>query len=65
MILNYDGSINVLKFRRGGKVAQVAVARHLAVRLYWRLRQASLPTPPVRMSGSPGSAVVDESPSQV
>ena len=54
-----------LKFRRGGKVAQVAVARQLAVRLYWRLRQASRTTPPVRMSGSPGSAVVDESPSQV
>lgn len=54
-----------LKFRRGGKVAQVAVARHLAVRLYWRLRQASPTTPPVRMSSSPGSAVVDESPSIV
>lgn len=29
-----------LKFRRGGAVAKVALARHLAVRLYWRLRQA-------------------------
>ena len=29
-----------LKFRRGGKVAKVALARHLAVRLYWTLRQA-------------------------
>ena len=27
-----------LKFRRGGKVAKVAMARRLAVRLYWRLR---------------------------
>jgi transposase len=29
-----------LKFRRGGAVASVALARHLAVRLYWTLRQA-------------------------
>jgi transposase len=29
-----------LKFRRGGAVASVALARHLAVRLYWALRQA-------------------------
>jgi hypothetical protein len=54
-----------LKFRRGGSVAQVAVAGHLAVRLYWTLRQASKTTPPVRTSGSPSSAVVDESPSRV
>ena len=54
-----------LKFRRGGSVAQVAVARHLAVRLYWALRQASQTPPPVRTSGSPSSAVVEESPSKV
>jgi len=30
-----------LKFRRGGKVAKVALARRLAVRLYWSLRQAA------------------------
>lgn len=42
-----------LKFRRGGQVAKVALARHLAVRLYWTLRQASATTPPVRMPGSP------------
>ena len=54
-----------LKFRRGGSVAQVAVARHLAVRLYWALRQASQTPPPVRTSGSPSSAVVDASPSKV
>ena len=42
-----------LKFRRGGQVAQVALARHLAVRLYWTLRQASTTTLPVRMPGSP------------
>lgn len=29
-----------LKFRRGAKVAKVAIARQLAVRLYWALRQA-------------------------
>ena len=29
-----------LKFRRGGAVASVALARHLAVLLYWKLRQA-------------------------
>jgi len=29
-----------VKFRRGGAVASVALARHLAVRLYWMLRQA-------------------------
>jgi transposase len=34
-----------LKFRRGGGVASVALARHLAVRLYWTLRQAGT-TPP-------------------
>jgi transposase len=47
-----------LAFRRGRNVAKVALARHLAVRLYWTLRQASSATPPVRTSGSPSSAVV-------
>jgi transposase len=42
-----------LVFRRGRNVAKVALARHLAVRLYWRLRQASSATPPVRTPGSP------------
>jgi transposase len=28
-----------LKFRRGGRVAKVAIARRLAVRLYWSLRR--------------------------
>jgi transposase len=37
-----------LAFRRGRNVAKVALARHLAVRLYWKLRQT-----PVRMPGSP------------
>lgn len=47
-----------LKFRRGSQVAKVAVARKLAVRLYWRLRHPVDEAPPVRMPGSPGSAVV-------
>ena len=40
-----------LKFRRGGQIAKVAIARQLAVRLYWRLRSPE--APPVRMPGSP------------
>ncbi|MGH9403078.1 MAG: IS110 family transposase [Terriglobia bacterium] len=54
-----------LKFRRGGNIAKVALARHLAVRLYWTLRQASSATPPVRMSSSPESRKVEVTPSQV
>jgi transposase len=43
-----------LKFRRGhSAVAKVAVARKLAVRLYWKLREAAQPVPPARMQGSP------------
>ncbi len=42
-----------LVFRRGRNVAKVALARHLAVRLYWTLRQASSATPPVHTPGSP------------
>lgn len=52
-----------LKFRRGAKVAKVALARHLAVRLYWTLRQARAEAPPVRMPGSPAQTLVDASPS--
>jgi transposase len=53
-----------LKFRRGHSgVAKVAIARKLAVRLYWRLREAAQPAPPARMQGSPSSPMVDESPS--
>ena len=33
-----------LRFRRGKAVAKVAIARRLAVRLYWMLRQASQPS---------------------
>jgi transposase len=54
-----------LKLRRGGNVAKVALARHLAVRLYWALRPASSATPPVRTSSSPESRKVEKTPSRV
>ncbi len=47
-----------LKFRRGANVAKVAIARQLAVRLYWMLRQTSEATPPVRMPSSPARTLV-------
>jgi transposase len=47
-----------LKFRRGASVAKVAIARTLAVKLYWTLRHSAPEAQPVRMSGSPSSAVV-------
>jgi transposase len=47
-----------LKIRRASGTAKVAVARRLAVRLYWMLRQQINYTQLVRMSGSPSSAVV-------
>jgi len=46
-----------LKFRRGTAVAKVAIARKLAVRLYWKLRKHST-LPPARMQGSPEHPVV-------
>ena len=46
-----------LKFRRGTAVAKVAIARKLAVRLYWKLRKHS-PVPPARMQGSSEHPVV-------
>jgi transposase len=52
-----------LKFRRGSQIAKVAIARRLAVRLYWMLRNqvdyAGLMTQRVRMRGSSGRAVVE------
>jgi hypothetical protein len=45
------GTINV-KLRRGTAVANVAIARKLAVRLYWKLRKLSSPASPARMQGS-------------
>ena len=48
-----------LKFRRGNSgVAKVAIARKLAVRLYWKLREAAQPVPPARMQGSPTKPMV-------
>jgi transposase len=47
-----------LKLKRVSGVAKVAVARRLAVRLYWMLRAQMNYAQLVRMSGSPSSAVV-------
>jgi transposase len=41
-----------LKFRRGSAIAKVAIARKLAVRLFWNLREQSSSVPPARMQGS-------------
>jgi len=49
-----------LKFRRVSGVAKVAIARRLAVRLYWMLRARMDYAQLVRMSGSPSSAVVPQ-----
>jgi transposase len=49
-----------LKFRRASGVAKVAIARRLAVRLYWMLRAQVDYAQMVRMSGSPSSAVVPQ-----
>ena len=51
-----------LKFRRGANVAKVAMARRLAVLLYWKLRQAQNAAPPVRTPGSPARTLVDLGP---
>jgi transposase len=54
-----------LKFRRGhSAVAKVALARKLAVRLYWKLREAAQPLPPARMQGSSRNPMVDASSSR-
>ena len=50
-----------LKFRRGSGVAKIAIARKLAVRLYWKLREQPSPVPPAPMQGSPATPVVGES----
>jgi transposase len=47
-----------LKFRRGRGVAKVAIARKLAVRLYWKLRKQFSQVPSAPMQGSPASPVV-------
>lgn len=52
-----------LKFRRGHAVAKVAIARKLAVRMYWMLRSGADYVQLVRRQGSPGGTLVDASPS--
>jgi len=48
-----------LAHRRGRAVAKVAIARKLAVRLYWQLRLAGAqPSPPTRTQGSSPNPVV-------
>ena len=47
-----------LKFRRGNAVAKVAIARKLAVRMYWMLRSGADYAQLVRMQGSPGATLV-------
>jgi transposase len=47
-----------LKFRRGHAVAKVAIARKLAVRMYWMLREGSDYARLVRRQGSPGATLV-------
>jgi len=48
-----------LKFRRGASVAKVAVARKLAVRMYWMLRSTADYAQLVRMQGSPRGTLVE------
>ena len=52
-----------LKCRRGNAVAKVAIARKLAVRLYWMLRSGADYARLVRMQGSPRGTLVGASPS--
>jgi transposase len=50
-----------LKFRRGHAVAKVAIARKLAVRLFWMLRSGADYAQLVRTQGSPGATLVNAS----
>ena len=52
---------NRLKFRRGHAVAKVAIARKLAVRMYWMLRSGADYARLVRMQGSPQATLMDAS----
>ena len=49
-----------LKLRRGSGVAKVAIARKLAVRMYWMLRSQARYAQLVRMQGSPGATLVTQ-----
>jgi len=50
-----------LKSRRGHAVAKVAIARKLAVRMYWMLRSGADYARLVRTQGSPGATLVNAS----
>jgi len=50
-----------LKFRRGHAVAKVAIARKLAVRMYWMLRSGADYAQLVRRQGSPGATLMNVS----
>ena len=50
-----------LKFRRGHAVAKVAIARKLAVRMYWMLRTGADYAQLVRRQGSPGGILMNAS----
>lgn len=50
-----------LQFRRGKAVAKVAIARKLAVRMYWMLRSGAAYAQLVRRQGSPGATLVNAS----
>jgi transposase len=49
-----------LKLRRGGSVAKVAIARKLAVRMYWMLRRQMSYAQMVRMQGSSRATLVQQ-----
>lgn len=48
-----------LKLRRGSGVAKVAIARKLAVRMYWMLRSQASYAQLVRMQASPGATLME------
>ena len=50
-----------LKFRRGNAVAKVAIARKLAVRMFWMLRSGADYAQLVRRQGSSGATLVNAS----
>lgn len=50
-----------LKFRRGHAVAKVAIARKLAVRMYWMLRSGADYAQLVRRQGSPAGTLMNAS----
>jgi transposase len=52
-----------LRFRRGHAIAKVAIARKLAVRMFWMLRSGAAYAQLVRMQGSSGATLMGEGPS--